>query len=172
MRSQWDTYAYADKVREKQRKTELKVLQDKREAHESRKRARAAAAAVAADDAAGAAAGDGDGEPEAKKFKKGENKGKNKAWSAQEDAEAKKAARRAKRLAKAKALRAAEAEGRVRAVDDDDDEGAAEEARDWKEELARAKREKREGRQATAREKGLPPTHGGGLAGVAFEGLD
>ncbi|GAA5836175.1 hypothetical protein JCM9279_002217 [Rhodotorula babjevae] len=170
----WDSYAYADKVREKQRKTELKALQDKREAHESRKRARAAAAASAAEGDADAAEGGEGGEPEAKKFKKGENKGKNKAWSAQEDAEAKKAARRAKRLTKAKALRAAEADGRVRAVEDD--EGAAEEARDWKEELARAKREKREERQqatgAATREKGAPPTHGGGLAGVAFEGLD
>ncbi|BGP38660.1 ATP-dependent rRNA helicase spb4 [Rhodotorula kratochvilovae] len=165
----WDAYAYADKVREKQRKAELKALQEKREAQESRKRARAAAAAAAED---GAGEGD-DGEPEAKKHKKGDNKDKNRAWSAQEDAEAKKAARRAKRLAKAKAKHAAELAGRHESAEAGDDD-AEEEVRDWKEELARAKRAKREERKAggARTEKGAPPTHGGGLAGVAFEGLD
>ncbi|GAA6051993.1 hypothetical protein JCM3770_003001 [Rhodotorula araucariae] len=163
----WDAYAYADKVREKQRKADLKALLEKRAAQESRKRALAASAAT--EDAADAA----EGEPEAKKHKKGDNKDKNRAWSAKEDAEAKKEARRAKRVAKAKARHAAETAGLAGGVAVGDDD-AEEEVRDWKEELARAKRAKREERKAMGArpEKGAPPTHGGGLAGVAFEGLD
>lgn len=165
---QWDSYAYADKVREKQRKAELKVQQEKRLEQESRKRA------LAESNAASAVDGECD-EPEAKRHKKGENKDKNRAWSAKEDAEAKKAARRAKRVAKAKAKYAAQAAQRYAAVEGDGaaGDGGESEAEDWKEELARAKREKK---MAAARggksEKGVAQAGSGGLAGVAFEGLD
>ncbi|BGP06612.1 ATP-dependent rRNA helicase spb4 [Rhodotorula toruloides] len=164
----WDSYAYADKVREKQRKAELKVQQEKRLEQESRKRA------LAESNAASAVDGECD-EPEAKRHKKGENKDKNRAWSAKEDAEAKKAARRAKRVAKAKAKYAAQAAQRYAAVEGDGaaGDGGESEAEDWKEELARAKREKK---MAAARggksEKGVAQAGSGGLAGVAFEGLD
>ncbi|BGP30662.1 ATP-dependent rRNA helicase spb4 [Rhodotorula toruloides] len=164
----WDSYAYADKVREKQRKAELKAQQEKRLEQESRKRA------LAESNAAPNVDGEGD-EPEAKRHKKGENKDKNRAWSAKEDAEAKKAARRAKRVAKAKAKHAVQAAQRHAAVEGDGaagDEGESE-AEDWKEELARVKREKK---LAAARggksEKGVAQAGSGGLAGVAFEGLD
>ncbi|BGP08597.1 ATP-dependent rRNA helicase spb4, partial [Rhodotorula toruloides] len=46
----WDSYAYADKVREKQRKAELKVQQEKRLEQESRKRALAESNAASAVD--------------------------------------------------------------------------------------------------------------------------
>ncbi|GAA6004818.1 ATP-dependent RNA helicase SPB4 [Rhodotorula paludigena] len=164
----WDAYAYADKTREKQRKVELKAQQEKRAEQESRKRALAASAAATTE---GDDAVDEDGEPAAKKHKKGENKDKNRAWSAKEDAEAKKAARRAKRVAKAKAKRDAQTAERREAVEGDESEDE-EAAADWKEELARAKKEKRSTKRDAVAPPGVALTGQGGLAGVAFEGLD
>ncbi|GAA5967409.1 hypothetical protein JCM11641_000540 [Rhodosporidiobolus odoratus] len=167
----WDTYAYAEKVREKQRKKEVAVSKEKHAAAESRKRARAEAAANDNE-------GDGadDDRQAAKKPKKAE---KNKSWSAKDDVEAKKAARRAKRVAKTKAKHAAVAADRQGAfqVDggeaggaaDREDDGEAEQ--DWKEELARAKKE----RKMTCggrKEKGAPSAATGGMSGATFEGLD
>ncbi|KWU44091.1 DEAD-domain-containing protein [Rhodotorula sp. JG-1b] len=172
----WDHYAYADKTREKQRKSELKAQQEKRAEAESRKRARAEAAAASASlDGAEEL-----GEPYEKRFKRGEHKDKNRAWSAQEDSDARKAARRAKRLARVKAQHAAAQAERLSAVKAtggaDGDEDAEQ---DWKEELARAKREKKEekkrlgGALGTSKlDRVVAPVGGGGLAGVAFEGLD
>ncbi|BGP14630.1 hypothetical protein JCM10213_002202 [Rhodosporidiobolus nylandii] len=163
----WDSYAYAEKAREKQRKKDLAAQREKLAAAESRKRARAEAA-VGEDAAPGE-----DEQHEAKKPKKVEKK----AWSAKDDAEAKKAARRAKRLAKTKAKHAAVAAERQSAVAggadaDDSDDDAAE---DWKEELARAKKERKEERKLVSsgrKEKGAPSTATGGMSGAMFEGLD
>ncbi|GAA5821344.1 hypothetical protein JCM11251_004580 [Rhodosporidiobolus azoricus] len=170
----WDTYSFADKVREKQRKKDLAAFREKQAAADSRKRARAEAAAANGEEAP---------EEEGKDSKRPKVAPKNKAWSAKEDAEAKKAARRAKKLAKTKAKHAAEVAGRVVATEGDggaagegsgDDDDKAE---DWKEELARAKRERREERLAAGgtgakKEKGAPPTATGGMSGATFEGLD
>lgn len=172
----WDHYAYADKTREKQRKSELKAQQEKRAEADSRKRARAEAAAASASHVDAEELG----EPEEKKFKKGEHKDKNRAWSAQEDSDARKAARRAKRLARVKAQHAAAQAERLSVIKEaggaDGDEDAEQ---DWKEELARAKREKKEekkrlgGAVGTSKlDRVVAPVGGGGLAGVAFEGLD
>ncbi|GAA5884694.1 hypothetical protein JCM6882_005355 [Rhodosporidiobolus microsporus] len=168
----WDTYPFADKVREKQRKKDLAAYRQKQEAAASRKRSIAEAAAANGDDAAVVE------EPETKRPKKAE---KNKAWSAKEDLEAKKAARRAKRVAKTKAKHAAAVADRVTATEGgeggeggSDDDDAAE---DWKAELARAKKERREerlkaGGTGAKKEKGAPPTATGGMSGAMFEGLD
>ncbi|GAA5976301.1 hypothetical protein JCM10908_005448 [Rhodotorula pacifica] len=172
----WDHYAYADKTREKQRKSDLKAQQEKQAQADSRKRARAEAAA----EAAASADGQDLEEPDEKKFKKGEHKDKNRSWSAQEDNDARKAARRAKRLARIKAQHAAAQSERLSAIKAAGGvEGDEDAEQDWKEELARAKREKKEekkrlaGALGTSRhERIAAPVGGGGLAGVAFEGLD
>ncbi|GAA5879355.1 hypothetical protein JCM3774_003801 [Rhodotorula dairenensis] len=171
----WDHYAYADKAREKQRRIDLKAQQEKQAQAESRKRARAEAA-----EASAALDEEALGEPDEKKFKKGEHKDKNRSWSAQEDNDARKAARRAKRLARVKAQHAAAQSERLAAIKaTGGDVGDEDAEQDWKEELARAKREKKEGKKRLAgalgtskQDRVVAPVGGGGLAGVAFEGLD
>ncbi|GAA6009456.1 hypothetical protein JCM11491_003563 [Sporobolomyces phaffii] len=165
----WDAYAYADKVREKQRKTELAAYQAKQAA-----RKRTADAPPATDSTGDKAAGDDDAaEPAHKKPKPAD---KNRAWSAKEDAEARKAARRAKKLARAKAKQTAESLARGEAMNGDgaDSEEDAEAAADWKAELARQKQAKKEEKKLGSWKKdkneAAQPT--GGLSGAHFEGLD
>ncbi|GAA5868460.1 hypothetical protein JCM1840_007003 [Sporobolomyces johnsonii] len=171
----WDVYAYADKAREKQRKTDLAAARAK---NASRKRSAddaSAAASREADADADAAPTAEDGEPAAKK-PKAAGADKNRPWSAKEDAEAKKAARRAKKLARAKALQAASTgTNRDAGGKSDDDDGEA--AEDWKAELARAKKERKEEKKLGGwkKDKSGGGANGGvtgGLAGVQFEGLD
>ncbi|GAA5905258.1 ATP-dependent RNA helicase SPB4 [Sporobolomyces salmoneus] len=159
----WDAYAYADKTREKQRKTELAAYREKQAA-----RKRIAETAPSTTEAELTE----DGEPAKKKPKQAD---KNKAWSAKEDAEARKAARRAKKLARAKAKQTAESLARGEAMDGDgDSEEDAEAAADWKAELARQKQEKKEEKKLGTWKKdkhaAAQPT--GGLSGAHFEGLD
>jgi hypothetical protein len=166
--SQWDAYAYSEKTREKQRKTELAAYQAKQAA---RKRTVDAAAAT---EAQGETVEGGDEDEPAKK--KAKHADKNRAWSAKEDAEARKAARRAKKLARAKAKQTAEslARGAAMAGDGDDSEDDKEAAADWKAELARQKQEKKEEKKLGSwkkdRNAAAQPT--GGLSGAHFEGLD
>ncbi|GAA6002142.1 hypothetical protein JCM10207_003095 [Rhodosporidiobolus poonsookiae] len=175
----WDAYAYAEKAREKQRKKELAAYREKQEATASRKRSIADAAAANGETLDDGAGENGDGAPEAKRPKKAD---KNRAWSAKEDAEARKAARRAKRVAKTKAKHAAQAAERRDAVTgeggdgesaDEDGDDAAE---DWKAELARARKERKEERAlsggAVAKKAKGAPVATGGMSGATFDGLD
>ncbi|GAA6059438.1 hypothetical protein JCM10212_005377 [Sporobolomyces blumeae] len=161
----WDAYSFAEKAREKQRKAELAVLREKQAA---RKRTADAAAATAAAQGGEVEGGEAD-EPYKKKPKVAD---KNRAWSAKEDAEARKAARRAKKLARAKAKQLSESLARGEAMEEDS--GDEEAAADWKAELARQKREKKEEKRLGGWKKdkndAAAPT--GGLSGAQFEGLD
>ncbi|GAA5881402.1 hypothetical protein JCM16303_000164 [Sporobolomyces ruberrimus] len=165
----WDTYAYADKVREKQRKAEVAAWQAKQAA---RKRTAEAAPSVETQEGE-AVNGEEGGEPAKKKPKPAD---KNRAWSAKEDAEARKAARRAKKLTRAKAKQTAEQQARGEAMNGagEESEEDVEAAADWKAELARQKREKKEEKQLGGWKKdkhaAAQPT--GGLSGATFEGLD
>jgi ATP-dependent RNA helicase DDX55/SPB4 len=116
---QWDNYAYADKVREKQRRQEAAAIKASLEARQGKRAAEAAPLA--------------DAEVlNPKKAKKGKPT-QSKPWSAKEDAEAKAKLRREKKLKKLKAL-----QGNIIVHSDGE-----EEVQDWKEELARAKKAKR-----------------------------
>ncbi|GAA5892528.1 hypothetical protein JCM5296_006155 [Sporobolomyces johnsonii] len=169
----WDAYAYADKAREKQRRADLAAARAK---NASRKRSADDASAAASREAdPDAAPTVEDGEPAAKK-PKAAGVDKNRPWSAKEDAEAKKAARRAKKLARAKALQAVSigTDSGAGGKSDDDDGEAAE---DWKAELARVKKERKEEKKLGGwkKDKSGGGANGGvtgGLAGVQFEGLD
>lgn len=116
---QWDNYAYADKVREKQRRQEAAAIKASLEARQGKRAADGAPLAEAE-------------VPDPKKAKKGKPT-QTKAWSAKEDAEAKAKLRREKKLKKLKAL-----QGNIVVHSDGE-----EEVQDWKEELARAKKAKR-----------------------------
>ncbi|GAA5932305.1 ATP-dependent RNA helicase SPB4 [Sporobolomyces koalae] len=162
----WDAYAYADKTREKQRKTELAAYQAKIAA---RKRTADTAAAATTEDGVEA---EGEDEPAKKKPKPAD---KNRAWSAKEDAEARKVARRAKKLARAKAKQTAESLARGDAMSKEDDSRDEEAAADWKAELARQKQEKREEKKSLGgwkKDKHAAAQPTGGLSGAHFEGLD
>ncbi|GAA5946959.1 hypothetical protein JCM3765_002092 [Sporobolomyces pararoseus] len=164
----WDAYAYADKTREKQRKTELAAYLEKQAA---RKRTADAASTEKQGDAVEGEGGED--EPAKKKAKQAD---KNRAWSAKEDAEARKAARRAKKLARAKAKQTAESLARGAAMDggEDDSEDDKEAAADWKAELARQKQEKKEEKKLGGwkKDKNAAAQPTGGLSGAHFEGLD
>ncbi|GAA6031681.1 hypothetical protein JCM8097_001931 [Rhodosporidiobolus ruineniae] len=171
----WDKYAYAEKAREKQRKKELAAYKEKQEAALSRKRSLAEAAAANGTTADGEAGDAVESQPDAKRPRKKETK----AWSAKEDAEAKKAARRAKRLAKTKAKAAAQQGARQDALDGAEDADGTDDDKeeDWKEELARAKREKREERKLAGGGSGKKDKEAvakvlSGMSGATFEGLD
>jgi ATP-dependent RNA helicase DDX55/SPB4 len=110
---QWDTYAFADKMREKQRKQELAAASGKKKRRLDAE----------------------DGEESSRKAKKGKPV-QTKAWSHKEDAEARRAARREKKLRKLKAISGAK-EGGAEA----DQDGEAEE--DWKEAIREQKLQRR-----------------------------
>ncbi|GAA5855453.1 hypothetical protein JCM8547_007836 [Rhodosporidiobolus lusitaniae] len=173
----WDAYSFADKTREKQRKKDLAAQREEQEQALARKRSRAEAAEAAGADAATAAA-EAEAAEKAERDAKRPKKVEKKAWSAKDDAEAKKAARRAKRLAKTKAKAAAAQAGRMGGMEGgDESEEDDDKAEDWKAELARAKRERKEEKMALAgqskKEKDSSSvTATDGLAGVMFEGLD
>ncbi|KAI5477116.1 DNA/RNA helicase, DEAD/DEAH box type [Pseudohyphozyma bogoriensis] len=146
----WDNYAYADKVREKQRKQELAVLRASIEARNGKKRA------LTTDETP--VEGEDEEDGPSKKAKKGKPV-QNKAWSNKDDEAAKKEARRQKKLKKAKALngiKEAQREARREAGDD------TEEEEDWKQ----AVREQKEARKAEKGGKGKK----GGV--VAMEGME
>ncbi|KAK4701255.1 ATP-dependent RNA helicase DDX55/SPB4, partial [Phenoliferia sp. Uapishka_3] len=143
--TQWEEYSYSDKVREKQRRSELAALKASLEARSGAKRAALESGLVV------------DGEvdlPAAKKLKKGKPV-QTKAWSAKDDADAKKEIRRLKKLKKMKALHGKATEGK-RSDDEDDGEGAD----DWKSAVAEQK-------AARKREK-----ESGGSKGVVMTGLE
>lgn len=140
---QWDTYAFADKTREKQRRHELAQAQAQKEARLARKRvAMADEAASSTLDEEDAAVTDAANHGPSKKRAKATQ---TKAWSKKEEAEDKAKLRREKKLRKLRALQAAEAKGSAAGTGHGDGgEQDEESAQDWKEELARTKRAKRE----------------------------
>lgn len=141
--AKWEEYAYADKVREKQRRQEAAAVKASLEARLGAKR-------PLVEGGAGEAPSDA-ALPVAKKPKKGKPV-QTKAWSAKDDAEAKKELRRLKKLKKLKAVH-----GKTHGSGDEGDEAGEE---DWKEAV-------REQKAARKREK-----EGGGSKGIVMTGLE
>lgn len=120
-RIQWEQYAYADVVREKQRREEAAAIKASREARLEAGGKRSASDATTTLDLA---------EPNSKKSKNTKPK-QTKAWSQKEEADDKKEARRLKKVKKAKAING----NRLNLDDGDDGEGA----QDWKDSIREQK---------------------------------
>ncbi|SCV71164.1 BQ2448_2752 [Microbotryum intermedium] len=150
----WDAYGYLDKVREKQRRSQLAAQ------IESRKRTKRRADEQ--DSEGGTNLEDVDVDPSTNKFKKSRKTIATKAWSNKDDAEARAKLRREKKLRKLKALHAKQEVGRPTNGNDGGGADLEEGDGDWKEELARKKMAQRE-----AKKKERGPTNG--MAQVEFD---